>query len=67
MVDLANHTGKGVQLQLYYLNSGKMVDIKSDKPYHIEHTGQAGRYFIVIYTESDFNNSTPYTLRATFP
>ncbi len=67
VVDLANHTGKGVQLQLYYLNSGEMVRIKLEKPYHIEYAGQDGRYFIVIYTASDFNSSTPYTLKATFP
>jgi hypothetical protein len=36
-------------------------------PYHIEYAGPAGLYYIYIYTESGFSETTPYTLRATFP
>ena len=67
IVDLSNHTGQGVQLQLFYQSVGNLLTYVYEPPYHIEYPGLAGWYYIHIYTESGYNQATPYTLRATFP
>jgi parallel beta-helix repeat protein len=67
IVDLTGHTGQGVQLQLLYRSVHNLVRYVYQPPYHIEYAGPAGLYYIYIYTESGFSETTPYTLRATFP
>jgi hypothetical protein len=67
IVDLADHTGQGVQLLLFYQSVENRVGLDQTPPYHIDYAGQAGWYFIYIYTESGFNSTTPYTLTAVFP
>jgi hypothetical protein len=64
-IDLANHTGQGVQVQLFYQSVGNRVAYDLEAPYHIDYTGPAGWYYIYLYTESGFNSTTPYTLRVT--
>jgi hypothetical protein len=64
---LTGHGGQGVQLHLCYQTLDNRVDYDPDPPYHVEHNGQAGRYYLYIYTESAHNSNTAYTLRATFP
>ncbi len=66
-IDLSNHTGQGVQLQLFYQSVDNRVAYDLDPPYHVEYSGQAGWYYVYIYTESGHNSSTPYTLRVTYP
>ncbi|MCP4544553.1 MAG: hypothetical protein GY832_46180 [Chloroflexi bacterium] len=66
-IDLTDHTGQGVQLQLHYQSVPNMVEWAWHSPYHIEHAGSAGWYYIRIFTESGYNNVTPYTLQVTFP
>jgi len=66
-INLSNHTGLGVQLQLFYQSVANLVAFDLDAPYQINHSGPAGTYYIYIFTESGFNSLTPYTLRATFP
>ncbi len=68
-IDLANHTGSGVQLQLFYqvADADHRVGFDYTSPYRIVYTGQAGWYYIYIYTESGFNTATPYTLHVTYP
>jgi len=65
-IDLTNHTGQGVQLQLRD-QSGNLLKYVYGQPYHIDHTGQAGCYYIGIYTGSGYNSTTQYTLRVTYP
>ena len=67
VIDLNNHTGQGVQLQLFYQTTGNLVAGDLDAPYHIEYTGPAGWYYIYIYTAGNYNSSTAYTLRLTYP
>lgn len=67
IIDLSNHTGQGVQLQLFYQSVSNQVEWVYAPPYHIEHTGLAGWYYIYVYTESGYNETTPYTIQATFP
>jgi hypothetical protein len=69
VIDLSNHTGAGVQLQLFYqvADVEHRVAFDRDAPYHIQYTGQPGTYYIYIYTESSYNSSTAYTLRVTYP
>lgn len=45
----------------------KTVDWDWNEPYHVEGGGQAGRYYIRIYTESDYSTSVSYAPLATFP
>jgi hypothetical protein len=66
-IDLTNHTGQGVQLQLFYQSTNNRVDYDLDAPYHITYTGPAGWYYIYIYTAGGYNTTTPYTLRVTYP
>jgi cell division septation protein DedD len=67
VVDLTNHTGSGVQLQLFYQDTGHQVGFVWAPPYHIEYAGQPGWYYIYFYTASGFNSNDLYTLRARFP
>ena len=65
-IDLTNYSGGGIQFMLYCPD--KPDPIRDwVPPYHIEYTGDAGWYYIRIYTASGYNSDTPYTLRATFP
>jgi hypothetical protein len=66
-IDLTNHTGQGVQLQLFYQSTNNRVDSDLNAPYHITYTGPAGWYYIYIYTAGGYNTTTPYTLRVTYP
>jgi hypothetical protein len=66
-VDLGNHTGQHVQLQLFYQSTANRVVLDPEPPYHLEHTGPAGRYYIYINTGAGFSDTTPYTLRVTYP
>jgi hypothetical protein len=66
-IDLTNHTGQGVQLQLFYQTPGNVVEYDLTPPYHITYTGPAGWYYIYIYTANGYNSTTPYTLRVTYP
>ena len=66
-VTLTNHTGQGVQLQLFYQSTANRVGFVPSPPYTLSYNGQAGWYYIFIYTESGFNSTTPYTLRVTYP
>jgi len=65
-VDLTNHTGQGVQLQLFYQSVDNRVAYALHPPYHIEYTGLAGLYYVYIYTASGYNNANPYTLRVAY-
>ena len=69
-VDLGNHTGKDVQLILYHpagVEVAKMTDPPYHLPYHLVYTGDAGEYYVQIYSIGGFNSNSPYTLRVTFP
>jgi uncharacterized repeat protein (TIGR01451 family) len=68
-VDLTVPVGreKDVQLQLRD-EECKLLAYDWSKPYRLEHTGVgAGRYYIAIYTASDYSYDEPYVLRTTFP
>ena len=56
-------------MQLFYQAASEenRVAFDLESPYHIEYSGQAGWYYIYIYTASGYNNSTAYTLRVIFP
>ncbi len=68
-IDLTNHTGSGVQLQLFYevADAAHRVGFDYDAPYHITYSGAAGWYYVYVYTESGFNSATPYTLQVIYP
>jgi hypothetical protein len=66
--DLTNHTGEGVQLQLFYQSTNNLVDHDTGLgDLHVEHNGPAGIYYLYIFTLSGFNSTTPYTLVVNFP
>ncbi len=66
VVDLSGHTGQGVQLQLRDA-AYNLITYVWQPPYHIERSMPAGWYYIYIFTESGYNNTTPYTLYSMFP
>jgi len=65
-IDLLNHTGQGVQLQLFYQTVDNRVAWVTSQPYHIEYTAAAGWYYVYIYTASSYSSTDPYTLRVTY-
>ncbi len=69
VIDLSNHNGLEVQLQLFYQNTANPpVANQMSAPYHIDYTGAAaGWYFIYIHSAGNYNTTTPYTLRVTYP
>ena len=66
-VSLSNHTGQDVQMHVYYqvVNASHRVCYSGVAPFVCNLTGQAGRYYIFIYTNSGFSTTSPYTLRIT--
>ncbi len=70
-ITLSNHTGIGVQLQLFWQDTtvANRVAYDTVAPYEIQFGGDkgAGRYYIYIYSAGNYNSSTPYVLRAMFP
>jgi hypothetical protein len=66
-VDLTDHAGGGVQLLLFYQSPTDLRGWIWTEPYHIEYSGPAGWYYVYIYTESGYSETTPYTLRVTYP
>lgn len=62
-VNVNNHTGNGVQLQLFYQTIDNRVAWDYTLPYSISlSNAQPGRYYLYIYTQSGFNTNTPYSL-----
>jgi hypothetical protein len=67
-IDLANHTGNEVQLQLFYQDVDHRVAFKPSPPFHIELANQPpGLYFIYIFAKSGFNQQNEYTLKVLYP
>lgn len=68
-INLTNHTGGGVQLQLFFqqVDVAHRVAYDLSAPYRINYNGQPGWYWIYIYTASGYNSTTPYTLQVTYP
>ncbi len=66
-INLSNHTGQGVQLQLFRESVSNLVDWVLSEPYEIRYNGAPGWYYIYIFTERGYNNTIPYNLRVTYP
>lgn len=66
-VSLAEHVGYDVQLQLFFESADNVVGFDLEAPYRIEHEGQPGRYYILIYTGSGFDDTIPYSLEVNYP
>jgi hypothetical protein len=69
IVDLFQYSGQGVQLQLFrgVPSVGTRVAWRAAPPYHLEYNGEAGRYYVYIFTESGGSSSEPYYLTVQFP
>ena len=67
-VDLTNHTGQEVQLQLFYQDTNNRLEYVTTPPFSINLTYQPrGLYFILIYSNSGHNQQHKYTLQVTYP
>jgi hypothetical protein len=68
-VNLSGHSGEDVQLHVYaqVVDADHRVCYVGVAPYVCEVDGQVGSYFLLIYTDSGFNTSTPYALQITAP
>ncbi|MEM4204931.1 MAG: SBBP repeat-containing protein [Candidatus Methanomethylicaceae archaeon] len=66
-INLTNHTDPEAQLQLFYQTPGNRVAGCIGSSCHVDYTGPAGLYYIYIYTAGNYNSTTPYTLRVTYP
>jgi hypothetical protein len=68
VVDLTDHTGQGVQLQLFHQDVDHRVAWDHEPPFHLELTNQSpGWYYIYIYTQSGHNQDNKYTLKVVYP
>ena len=67
-VNLIPGTGEGLQLLLYYQETGADGLVRQDtvSPYKIEYGGKAGLYYILVYTESGHNTLDPYNLKVEY-
>lgn len=66
-VDLTNHNGQGVQLQLFYQTVSNRVGLVTGSPYYLSYSGLAGWYYVYIYSAGNYNSNSPYTLNVTYP
>jgi len=71
-VNVGNKTGAGTQLHLYYGPpvAGQYVGYSATLPFSINCTtacAGTGWYYILIYTDANFNTTTAYTVTVTFP
>lgn len=67
-VDLTNHTGQEVQLQLFYQDINNRVAFVPKPPFQIDLANQPpGWYYIYIYSKSGHNQQNRYTLKVTYP
>jgi hypothetical protein len=72
-INLSNHIGSGVQVILYYQSTDQRVEPVCQKPdggttCAITYPSRpGGLYYLRIYSVSGYNNTTPYTLRVTYP
>lgn len=66
IVDLSEHTGEDPQLQIYYEQAeiANLVGAATIFPYHVEFAAQPGIYLIRIVSVGNYNQLTPYRLRA---
>lgn len=67
-VNLTNHTGQDVQLQLFYQNINNRVAFDPKPPFQIDLANQpSGSYYIYIFSQSGHNQENAYTLQVTYP
>ncbi|MBN1920441.1 MAG: hypothetical protein JW892_04305, partial [Anaerolineae bacterium] len=66
-INLTDHTGAAVQVQLFYQGIDNRVAFDTESPYTITYNGQPGWYYVYIYTGGGYDSTTPYTLRVTYP
>lgn len=70
-INLDNHTGVGVQLQLYWQSTTveNRVNYDVSAPYEIQDPGNRGadKYYIFIYSAGNYTFATEYTLRVIYP
>jgi len=63
-VNLTNHTGEAVQLQLFYQSTNNLVTYDVAPPYEVVHTpARPGWYYIYIFTGAGHQSVTPYNLQ----
>jgi hypothetical protein len=69
VIDLSNHTSPNEQMQLFYqiADAAHHKDDDIGHQGHISYTGDPGWYYIYINAGGVYNNTTPYTLRMTYP
>ncbi len=67
LVDVTNHSGGEPEVQLFYQNTGNRVDYDPEPPFHLEHSGPAGWYYVYVASGPPFSTSTPYTVRVQYP
>lgn len=58
-----------IKMLLYYETSGNQVGDRCQGAMscRIEYTGPAGLYYVYIYATGNYNSTTPYTLRVSYP
>jgi len=70
-VELSGHTAPSIQVSLWYESTALPDNRKQRCTGHggcsLTYTGAAGQYYIQVYTESGFSQTTPYVLQAVFP
>lgn len=67
-IDLANHVGSGVQLQLFYGSGTTPVAFDTVGPvFEVDYNGPPGIYYIYIFTASGYSNTPLYNLTVNLP
>ncbi|MGH2522976.1 MAG: hypothetical protein ACRDH2_10785, partial [Anaerolineales bacterium] len=64
-IDVTGGENSGLQLQLFYQNTGNRVAFDVDSPLHLVYAGPPGWYYVYLFAATPAN--TPYTLRVIYP
>jgi uncharacterized repeat protein (TIGR01451 family) len=66
---LTNPSATGVQLQLFFDTATveNRRAYRTSPPYAIEYVGEAGRYYVYIYSTGGYNQTQPYSLWVQYP
>lgn len=69
IINLKDPLSQGMQLLLYYKSTGEPMlrTYDYEAPFIITYNGIAGWYYILVFTASGHNSTTPYTLEVTYP
>ena len=66
LINLHNHVGTDVQIQLYYKSTENFITYDPEPPFELRHEGEPGMYYIYIFSANNYANVPYYNLTIVF-